>query len=54
MLLNQKMASGLSIGIVYYFLNIELYQPATYRQKDDGNFQIVDEEDSTKVSSYHL
>lgn len=48
------MALGLSIGIVYYFLNVELYQPATYRQKEDGNFEIVDEEDTTKVSSYNL
>lgn len=54
MLFNKKIASGLSIGIVYYFLNIELYQPSTYRQKEDGNFEIVDEEDSTKVSSYNL
>ncbi|XP_073683695.1 bifunctional peptidase and (3S)-lysyl hydroxylase JMJD7 isoform X2 [Garra rufa] len=27
----------------------KLYQPATYRQKEDGNFETVDEEDSTKV-----
>ncbi|XP_016347956.1 bifunctional peptidase and (3S)-lysyl hydroxylase JMJD7 isoform X2 [Sinocyclocheilus anshuiensis] len=31
------------------FIPYELYQPATYRQKEDGNFEIVDEEDSTKV-----
>lgn len=54
MLFKKKMALGLSIGIVYYFLNVELYQPATYRQKEDGNFEIVDEEDTTKVSSYNL
>ncbi|XP_016129516.1 bifunctional peptidase and (3S)-lysyl hydroxylase JMJD7 isoform X2 [Sinocyclocheilus grahami] len=31
------------------FIPYELYQPATYRLKEDGNFEIVDEEDSTKV-----
>ncbi|KAI2654169.1 Bifunctional peptidase and (3S)-lysyl hydroxylase Jmjd7 [Labeo rohita] len=31
------------------FIPYELYQPATYRQKKDGEFEIVDEEDSTKV-----
>ncbi|XP_042599193.1 bifunctional peptidase and (3S)-lysyl hydroxylase JMJD7 isoform X2 [Cyprinus carpio] len=31
------------------FIPYELYQPATYRQKEDGNFEIVDEEDTTKV-----
>uniref|UniRef100_A0A9J7Z7J6 Bifunctional peptidase and (3S)-lysyl hydroxylase JMJD7 n=1 Tax=Cyprinus carpio carpio TaxID=630221 RepID=A0A9J7Z7J6_CYPCA len=31
------------------FTPYELYQPATYRQKEDGNFEIVDEEDTTKV-----
>ncbi|XP_058255011.1 bifunctional peptidase and (3S)-lysyl hydroxylase JMJD7 isoform X2 [Hemibagrus wyckioides] len=27
----------------------KLYQPATYKQKQDGSFEIVDEEDSKKV-----
>ncbi|KAL1257557.1 hypothetical protein QQF64_010801 [Cirrhinus molitorella] len=31
------------------FIPYELYQSATYRQKEDGKFEIVDEEDSTKV-----
>ncbi|XP_073783326.1 bifunctional peptidase and (3S)-lysyl hydroxylase JMJD7 isoform X3 [Danio rerio] len=31
------------------FIPYELYQPATYRQKDDGTFEIVDEENSPKV-----
>lgn len=31
------------------FIPYALYQPATYRQKEDGNFEIVDEEDSTNV-----
>ncbi|TSO25184.1 JmjC domain-containing protein 7 [Bagarius yarrelli] len=28
---------------------LELYQPATYKQKQDGSFDIVDERDSEKV-----
>lgn len=28
---------------------VELYQPATYKQTQDGSFEIVDEEDSEKV-----
>ncbi|KAM9466088.1 bifunctional peptidase and (3S)-lysyl hydroxylase JMJD7 isoform 1-T1 [Clarias gariepinus] len=31
------------------FIPYELYQPATYKQKQDGSFEIVDEDDSEKV-----
>lgn len=31
------------------WLCIELYQPATYKHKQDGIFEIVDEEGSEKV-----
>ncbi|KAM6973455.1 bifunctional peptidase and (3S)-lysyl hydroxylase JMJD7 [Aplochiton taeniatus] len=31
------------------FIPYELYQPAVYRQREDGNFEVVDEKDSDKV-----
>lgn len=34
---------------LFVCLCVELYQPATYKQKQDGSFEIVDEEDSEKV-----
>lgn len=46
------MASWLCLLALFYFLLIELYQSATYRQKEDGIFEIVDEEDSSKVFKF--
>lgn len=45
------MTLPLSIAVVYFLL-IELYQSATYRQKEDSTFEIVDEEDSVKVFKF--
>lgn len=48
------MASWLCLCILalFYFLLIELYQSATYREKEDSTFEIVDEEDSVKVFNF--
>lgn len=42
---------GCACLCIYVYLFTELYQPATYRQKQNGEFEIVDE-DSPKVSFF--